>query len=299
VAWRGLHLTRAGRLSLADNQLVVAQDDGDVCIPLEDLAWIIIDTPQATLTTALLSACMAAGIAIVACDAAHTPSGIALPFHAHHRQGAVAAIQAGISTPLRKRLWQVVVQTKIRNQAAALRRCGGDGAPLEAMAARVGSGDPDNTEARAARDYWRAFFPAFTREAEADLRNAMLNYGYAVVRAAVARGLVAAGLLPAFGIGHASKTNAFNLADDMVEPFRPFVDVLVRQMSDDGRTKDGKLTVDHRRRLAALPLEDVLVGTETTTLLVATERAGASLVRAMEHGSAALLELPRFPPAPA
>jgi CRISPR-associated protein Cas1 len=299
VAWRGLHLTRAGRLSLADNQFVVAQDDGDVRIPLEDLAWIILDTPQATLTTALLSACMAAGIVIVACDAAHTPSGIALPFHCHHRQGAVAAIQAGISAPLRKRLWQVVVQAKIRNQAAALSRCGGDGTPLEAMAARVGSGDPDNTEARAARDYWRAFFTAFTREAEADLRNAMLNYGYAVVRSAVARGLVAAGLLPAFGIGHASKTNAFNLADDMVEPFRPFVDVLVRQMSDDGRTKDGKLTVDHRRRMAALPLENVLVGSETMTLLVASERAGASLVRAMEHGSAGLLELPRFPPAPA
>jgi CRISPR-associated protein Cas1 len=263
---------------------------------MEDLAWIVLDTPQATLTAALLSACMSGGIAIIACDAAHTPNGMALPFHRHHRQGAVAALQANISHPLRKRLWQVVVQAKIRNQAAALRCCGIDGTPLDAMAMRVGSGDPDNTEARAARHYWQAFFPAFTREAEADLRNAMLNYGYAVIRAAIARGLVAAGLLPAFGIGHASKTNAFNLADDMVEPFRPFVDVLVWQMSDNGVTKQGQLTLDHRRRLAALPLEEADIGAEAMTLLVATERAGASLVRAMEHGSAALLELPRLPP---
>jgi CRISPR-associated protein Cas1 len=296
MAWRGLHLTTPGRLSLADNQVVVMQDDGAARIPLEDLAWILLDTPQATLTVALLSACMSAGIAIIACDAAHTPNGMALPFHRHHRQGAVAALQAGISLPLRKRLWQVVVQAKIRNQAAALRSCGGDATPLDAMAARVGSGDPDNIEARAARDYWHAFFPAFKREAEADRRNAMLNYGYAVIRAAVARGLVAAGLLPAFGIGHASKTNAFNLADDMVEPFRPFVDVLVWQMSDTGRTKHGQLTVDHRRRLAALPLEQADIGAEAMTLLVATERTAASLVRAMEHGSAALLELPRLPP---
>ena len=295
MAWRGLHLTRPGRLSYADTQIVVAQDDGEVRIPLEDLAWIVLDTPQATMTTALLSACMSAGVAVVACDAAHTPSGVALPFHRHHRQAAVAALQAKITAPLRKRLWQVVVQAKIRNQAASLRACGGDGDPLDAMAARVGSGDPDNTEARAAREYWRALFPAFTREGEGDLRNAMLNYGYAVVRAAVARGLVAAGLLPAFGIGHASKSNAFNLADDIVEPFRPFVDRQVWDMADNGRTKAGKLAVEHRQRLAALPLLDCWVGTESTSLLVATERAGASLVRAMEFGAAPLLELPRLP----
>lgn len=293
MAWRGLHLTQPGRLSLAHGQVVVAQDDGEVRIPLEDVAWIVLDTPQATLTVALLSACMGAGVAVVACDAAHTPSGMALPFHRHHRQAAVAQLQVRITAPLRKRLWQAVVQAKIRNQAASLRACGGDGRPLEAMAARVGSGDPDNTEARAAREYWRAFFPAFTREGEGDLRNAMLNYGYAVVRAGVARGLVAAGLLPAFGIGHASQSNAFNLADDIVEPFRPFVDLVVWTMSDEGRVKEGKLTVDHRRRLAALPLQEAWMGQEIMTLLAASERAGASLVRAMEFGTASLLELPR------
>lgn len=294
MAWRGLHITQPAQLSLAHAQLVVSQSDGDVCTPLEDVGWVVLDTPRATLTAALLSACMQAGIAIVVCDAAHTPSGLALPFHRHHRQAWVAAIQIGISTPLRKRLWQAVVQAKIRNQAAALRRCGGDSTSLAAMAGRVGSGDPDNTEARAARAYWRALFSAFTRNDDTDLRNAMLNYGYAVVRAAVARGLVAAGLLPAFGIGHASKANPFNLADDLVEPFRPFVDVLVWQMIGTEIDTLVTLTVNHRRRLAALPLETVQVGTETMTLLIAAERAGASLVRAMEHGMPSLLELPEY-----
>ena len=275
-------------------QLIVSQDDGHVRIPLEDLGWIVLDTPRATLTVALLSACMDAGIATVLCDAAHTPSGLVLPFHRHHRQAWVAAMQVGISAPLRKRLWQAVVQSKIRNQAAALCHCGGDDAPLLAMAARVGSGDLDNTEARAARAYWAALFTSFTRGNERDLRNAMLNYGYAVVRATVARGLVAAGLLPAFGIGHASKANPFNLADDLVEPFRPFVDALVWRLSSAGTVADGSLTVAHRRQLATLPLETVIVAGEKMTLLAASERAGASLVRAMEHGRPGLLELPVY-----
>ncbi len=294
MAWRGLHLTQPARLSFADSQVVVSQDDGDVRMPLEDLGWIVLDTPRATLTAALVSACMQAGIAMVFCDAAHTPNGLALPFHRHHRQAWVAAVQVGISAPLRKRLWQTLVKAKIRNQAAALRRCGGDGTALEAMAARVRSGDPDNLEARAARAYWQALLPAFTRGNDADLRNAMLNYGYAVVRAVVARGLVAAGLLPAFGVGHASKSNAYNLADDMLEPFRPFVDLAVWNLSKSGTATSGDLTVGHRRYLATLPLENARIGIEEMTLLVAAERAGGSLVRAMEQASHGLLELPVF-----
>ena len=272
------------------------QQEGTVRLPLEDVAWIVLDTSQATLTTPLLSACMSAGVAVTICDATHTPSGVALPFHRHHHQAAVAALQAKVSVPFRKRLWQSVVRVKILNQAAALRACGRSGGTLEAMVARVGSGDPTNTEARAAREYWRALFPLFTREGESDLRNAMLNYGYAVMRAGVARGLVAAGLLPAFGIGHASKSNAFNLADDMVEPFRPFVDRVVWQLSDQGCTRTGSLSVPQRQRLAALPLEEALIGDEVTTLLSASERVGASLVRAMSSGLVSLLELPRLTP---
>ena len=294
MAWRGMHITKPARLSLADRQIVIDQDDGVVRLPLEDIAWMVLDTTQATLTTALLSACMERGVALVTTDARHTPSGVMLPFHGHYRQAGVAAIQAACSVPLRKRLWQAVIRAKIANQAANLGRCGGDGQPLLAMAGRVASGDPENVEARAARDYWQALFPAFRRGDSADKRNMLLNYGYAVVRAAVARGLVAAGLLPAFGIGHASVSNAFNLADDMVEPFRPFVDRVVWTLSAGGKASEGEPSLDERRVLAALPLEPVLLGKETMTLLAATEAVAAGLVRAFELKSVAMLRLPAF-----
>lgn len=294
MAWRGVHVTQPARLSLADGQMVVDQADGAARVPLEDVAWLVVDTPQATVTTALLSACMAAGVAVVSTDARHTPSGVMLPFHGHFRQAAVAAMQAGASAPLRKRLWQTVVRMKIDNQAAALAASGGDARALTAMSGLVASGDPENVEARAAREYWRALFPKFRREDGTDKRNMLLNYGYAVVRAAVARGLVAAGLLPAFGLQHASAANAFNLADDMVEPFRPFVDRAVWAMSDAGRTREGEPSVAERRTLAALPLQPARLGRETMTVLAASEAVAESLVRALETKRAGALKLPCF-----
>ena len=294
MAWRGVHITQPSRLSLADSQMVVSRDDGDVRLPIEDVAWLVIDTPQVMLSTALISACMDAGMVIITTDRTHTPSGIILPFHRHHRQAEIAAMQTAISAPLKKRLWQIIIQMKITNQAAVLMVCGQNPSALLAMTRLVGSGDPDNTEARAARAYWPRLFVEFVREDGNDKRNALLNYGYAVVRSAVARALVAAGLLPAFGVNHASITNAFNLADDLVEPFRPFVDRLVWRMTDKGRDQTGDTTVDERRTLAAVPTETVRFGGESVSLLVATERAAESLVRAMEANSAALLLLPQL-----
>lgn len=294
MAWRGVHITQPSRLSLADGQIVVARDDGDVRLPIEDVAWLVIDTPQVTLSTALISACMDAGMVLITTDWTHTPSGMMLPFHRHHRQAEIAALQTAISAPLKKRLWQTIVQMKIANQAAVLIGSGQSASALLAMARLVGSGDPDNTEARAARAYWPRLFVDFVREDGNDKRNALLNYGYAVVRSGVARGLVAAGLVPAFGVNHASITNAFNLADDLVEPFRPFVDRLVWRLTDAGRTRAGETTVEERRSLASLLVEETRFADETVTLLVATERAAESLVRAMEGNSAALLLLPRL-----
>ena len=292
MAWRGVHITQPSRLSVADGQIVVARTDGDVRLPIEDIAWMVIDTPQATLSTSLISACMDAGMVLVTTDRTHTPSGVILPFHRHHRQAEIAAMQIGISLPLKKRVWQTIIQQKIVNQAAALTACGQDASALIAMARLVGSGDPDNTEARAARAYWPRLFVDFIREDANDKRNALLNYGYAIVRSAVARALVAYGLLPAFGVNHASATNPFNLADDLVEPFRPFIDRMVWTMMDRGRTSSGETTVEERRVLASCLIEDCRSAGETVNLLVATERAAESLVRAMESNSAALLLLP-------
>lgn len=296
MAWRGVHITQPARLSLTDNQILVSREDGDVRLPIEDVAWVVIDTPQVSLSAALISACMDAGMVIVLTDRTHTPSGMILPFHRHHRQAEIASIQIAASVPLKKRLWQAMVQAKIANQAAALTACGRDSTPLLAMAKLVGSGDPDNTEARAARAYWPRLFADFIRDDANDKRNALLNYGYAVVRSCVARALVASGLLPAFGVNHASIANAFNLADDLIEPFRPHVDRVVWNITDQGRVSTGATTVEERRILAAVLTEPTAFGRETVNLLVASEMAADSLVRAMEQNSAALLQLPRLQP---
>ncbi|MGD1017409.1 MAG: type II CRISPR-associated endonuclease Cas1 [Roseiarcus sp.] len=295
MAWKGLHLSRPSRLSTADGQIVVAQDDGEAQVALEDVAYVILDTAQATLTTTLLSACMEAGVAIVVTDARHMPSGLLLPFHAHHRQAGVAALQMAASEPLRKQCWRRIVVAKIDNQAAHLeRRQSAEASVLRAMSGRVGSGDPDNVEARAARAYWGALFDGFIRDDPADLRNKLLNYGYAVTRAAVARALVAFGCLPALGLHHASVTNAFNLADDFLEPFRPFVDALAAQRAD-GRSTAEEMTVEDRRAMAGVLLRETRLTGETFTLLAASEKTAESYVRTMESASAALLRLPEMP----
>jgi len=297
VAWRGLHLSQPSRLSFAAGQVVVAQDDGEVRLALEDVAWIVLDSPRSTLTVALLSARMDHGVAVVVTDETHTPSGVALPFGRHHRQADVARVQAGAGKPLKKRLWQALVQAKIENQAAALDAVSrGGGLILREMAARVGSGDPSNKEAQAARYYWGQFWAEFKRSDEGDRRNKLLNYGYAVVRSGVARALVASGLIPAFGLQHASVSNAFNLADDLVEPFRPFVDVLAWRTAPGGRPCRESLTVEDRRTMATALLTEARLDADTVTLLVAAERAAESLVRCFDKGVPTLLDLPVMMP---
>ncbi len=292
MAWRGLHLTRPSRLALADGQIVVRQDEGEVRLALEDIGWVVLDTPQASLTSALISACMAAGVVVVSTDARHVPNGMLLPFHTHHRQAGVARLQVAAGGPLRKRLWQRIVRAKIGNQAAALEACGRSAGALRAMAGLVESGDPGNVEARAAREYWGRLFPAFVRENGDDLRNMLLNYGYAVVRAGVARGVVAHGLLPSLGLHHDSAANGFNLADDLVEPFRPFVDRAVWEMTEGGTRREGEPSVAERQRLAGLLLAEARMGREVVSLLVAAEQVAASLVRVLEGAGSARLALP-------
>lgn len=294
MAWRGLHLTQPSRLTLSDGQIVVAQgEDKPVRVPIEDTAWVVLDSPQCTLTTSLLSACMDSGVALVVTDGTHTPSGVALPFHRHHRQADVARMQTAASAPLKKRLWQAIVRRKVENQAAALDALGRyGGVTLREMSKRVQSGDIGAVEARAARYYWGKLWPEFTRGDTGDRRNKLINYGYAVVRSAVARALVATGLLPCFGLQHASVSNAFNLADDLFEPFRPFVDQLAWRTVGDGAPCRNDLSVEDRRAMAAAPLLNATFGPDAVTLLVAAERAAVSLARAFETKNPALLQLP-------
>lgn len=291
MAWRGVHISQPARLNIRDKQLVVHQDDGEVLLPIEDIAWLILDTQQITLTGSLLSALTEGGIAMIVPDAKHHPAGMLLPFHQHYAQAHIAHMQTNISLPLKKRLWQELITAKIRNQGNLLKLLGRPRADnLFAMAERVNSGDPENIEAQAARMYWSDLFCNFTRKNETDRRNALLNYGYAVMRAALARACTASGLLPAFGIHHASRSNAFNLVDDLIEPFRPFVDHLAHGRAQE--TEGEELTVEDRRYMAAILNQNTTIGQNQMTILAATEAVAMSTVRAMENNGAALLQTP-------
>lgn len=292
MAWKGVHLTRPARLCIRQGQLNVAQDDENVTIALEDVGWLVIDDQRTILTAGVLSACAEQGIAVLTSDKRHMPGSLALPHNTNYRTAAVANLQLSASAPLKKRLWQAIVRVKIANQARAiefLERI--DRPPLQLMAERVGSGDPENIEAQAARAYWSCLFDQFSRGTDSDARNAALNYGYAILRGAIARALTASGFIPAIGLHHASVTNAFNLADDLIEPFRPVADIAVASLYKD-RSADDELSREDRQALASLPLKEVALGESRMVILHACEETAQSLVRAMENADANFLKLP-------
>lgn len=229
MAWRSVVIANPARLKLKHRALLVEQDSGSVSVPLEDIAVLIIDHPQITLTAQLLSACAGQQIAVITVDGSHTPNGVLLSHLPHSRALKVMRAQLALGLPSRKRLWQGIIQRKIFNQAQLLSRQGHAEASgrLHAIATGVRSGDPDNFEAQAAQVYFRALFgDTFYRE-QNRFYNAALNYGYSILRSALARSLVGYGFLPAFGLHHRNEQNAFNLADDLIEPYRPLVDAHV------------------------------------------------------------------------
>lgn len=297
MAWRSLHISQAAKLSLQQGQLSVEQVGVEaISLPVEDLTTLVLESPQITLTSALLARLQGAGVAVMVCDAQHLPVGLMLPFHQHSRQSEVASLQIASTQPFRKRCWQRVVQQKLRNQADCLRpRAAPQAQTLHAMASRVQSGDTGNLEAVGAKLYWSALMPESFRRGQDCIRNAALNYGYAIVRAAVARGAVAAGLLPCLGLHHASQLNPFNLVDDLMEPLRPYADwVVVTQLGDE--LQGDSLTKEHRQQLASLLHTPVRWQNTTETLMNTAELMAASLVRAMRAGDANQLLLPNFVP---
>lgn len=285
------------KLSLSKGQVLLRNDQGDHTLPVEDIAAILLESPEITLTSALLAQCMEQGVAVVTCGATHTPNGALLPFLPHSRQSKVARVQMSWSEPLRKRLWQRIVQAKITNQALCLSACRDKEAAtrLFALVRQVQSGDPGNIEAQAAREYWSLLFGKdFVRHGK-DSINAALNYGYAVIRAFVARSQVAYGLLPTFGIHHESELNAFNLTDDVMEVFRPLADRLVFQMHTEGElSDDGVLSKENRQKLANLGASSCFIDTQQHNLINACDRMAAGLVGAIEHQSVTLMPAPEF-----
>ena len=302
MPWRGIHLTEAASLSRRQAGMEIKRDvQDDVRIPLEDIAWIVIDTRDVTITSGLLSSFAERGIAVIFTDDRHMPTGSLLPFHINYAQAEVSHLQFAAPGVLRRRLWRRTVRSKILNQAAVLEKTESSNfRVLRNLARQVQPGDPDNVEARAARRYWSSLFPGFRRDSDAsDRTNALLNYGYAVVRAGVARSLTVAGLIPAIGIHHKSQTNPFNLADDLIEPFRPVVDWLAHEMGepdDWGDVNDERLRLskEDRQRLAGVLTHQIRIENEEMNVLNAIDRCVAGFVRSLRSRKSGDLELPEF-----
>jgi CRISP-associated protein Cas1 len=278
IATEGLHL------STYRGFLLVEQDKAEVGrIALDDVHAVIVHAHGVTWTGNLVARLAERGAPIVFCNSHHAPVAVTLPLEGHHLQGARMRAQWSASRPLEKQLWRRIVQAKLIMQGGLIEARGADGArafPL--MAARVRSGDPDNLEAQAARRYWPLLMGKdFRRDRDAGGANALLNYGYAVMRATVARAVVAAGLHPTIGIQHANRGNAFALADDLVEPFRPLVDALVAAMAAEGVAA---LTPAHKRRFARLIAFDLRLDGEASPVSIAAQRLAQSLARSFETG---------------
>ena len=286
---RTLYFGQAAYLSLRDGQLLVRlpAEEGSRSIPIEDIGVLILDHQQISITHGLMNALEAHKCALITCSASHMPSGLFLPLNAHSLQSERFQTQIEATLPLKKQLWQQTVRMKIQNQARVLEEVYAQPqANMLAWVKQVRSGDPDNLEARAAAYYWANLFPSlpkFTREREESAPNALLNYGYALLRAVVARSLVSVGLLPTLGIHHHNRYNAYCLADDIMEPYRPYVDKFVQEIYE--REYPESLTKDIKHRLLTIMEQDVVIDGITHPLSIATSLTASSLVRCFEGSS--------------
>lgn len=276
----------AARLRVAHRQLVISQgDEPDRTIPMSDIAIVISAHPQVTYTQAVLETLLENGGSFVTCNSSRMPVGMLLPLDAHSTQTQRFREQLSTSLPRRKRIWQKIVAAKISMQAYVLKEQTGSEFGLEALSKVVRSGDKGNVEAWAAKRYWRGLFgEKFRRRRDRSDVNALLNYGYAVLRAATARAICAAGLHPSIGIHHRNKYNSWCLADDVMEPYRPLVDrIAVRSNALVGSDMD--LTFELRRTMLEGLLERVVVNQEARTLFDALTLSCQTLVGAMIDGA--------------
>ena len=251
-------------------------------VPIEDIGVVVLDNKQITITQGALGALLDNNVALITCDEHRMPSGLLLPLAGNTTQTERFRHQIEASLPLKKQLWQQTIQAKILNQSAVLSdvrsvECGN----MQAWARQVKSGDSDNLEARAAAYYWQNLFcdiDDFRRDRDGIPPNNLLNYGYAILRAVVARSLVASGLLPTFGIHHHNRYNAYCLADDIMEPYRPYVDKLVVEIVASG-VDISTLTTEIKSRLLSIPIFDVVINGRRSPLMVAVGTTTASLYK--------------------
>lgn len=289
MTWRSVVISRPAKLRRDHYSLAIEQIE-TAFVPFEDIAVIVLNHREITLTHPVLSACGEYGISLFATGDTHHPSGVFLPFLPHSRATRWLRLQLDLPRPIAKQTWATIVRKKIQNQAHCLRIAGYEGVSrLESYSRRVRSGDSENLEGQAAAFYFSQLFDKNFRRHQERFANAALDYGYAVLRGAIARGLVAHGLMPSIGLHHASEQNAFNLADDIIEPFRPVVDLFVNKLTSS--TADELRPADKAALVGTLNI-DVEMPRGVMSVLSSIEHTIESLARIYDGGGAVLLELP-------
>jgi CRISPR-associated protein Cas1 len=295
---RTLYFENPCYLKKKDKQLVFEFPEKEKeprSIPIEDVGMLVLDSQQITVSHGLLMELMENNAAVLSCNSKHLPYGLMLPMAQHHAFTEKMYAQLDSTEPLRKNLWQQTVVAKISNQAALLKKLGIDTKNMDYWASQVKSGDPDNYEARAAAYYWDNIFEQydkFRRHRFGDAPNNLLNYGYAILRAIVARALVGSGLFTALGIHHKNKYNPYCLADDIMEPFRPYTDALVLEIIKETPDID-ELTTPIKAKLLGIATVDVLIEKQSSPLMVGVQRTTASVRKCFE-GETRKIVYPEF-----
>ena len=307
---RTLYFGNPAYLSRKNDQLVIRlpevekndtlpdmfKKEAQATIPLEDIGIVILDEQRLVITQSLIDGLIENNVALITCDKTHHPTGLMLNLAGNSLQSARFKAQLEASQPLTKQIWQQTIKAKITNQALLLSRIGRESGNLRKWASDVKSGDSENLEARAAAYYWKTVFheiPEFRREREGIPPNNLLNYAYAILRAIVARSLVGSGLLPILGVHHRNQYNHYCLADDIMEPYRPFADALVIELIRNGEDYK-ELSTSIKKQLLSLPTVDTMIDGERSPLMIATQRTTASLAKCFEGWSKKVIypELP-------
>lgn len=290
---RTLFFGNPAYLSTKNEQLAVnfsEEGKGEVTIPIEDLGYVVLENQQITVTNGLLMKLVQNKTAVITCDQQHMPNGFLQPLVGHTEQTERMRHQLNASVPLKKQLWQQTVVAKIENQGNHLLQRGKNALKLKRWAKDVKSGDGENHEAYAAAYYFQNLFDidGFSRNQKGIAPNNLLNYGYAILRAITARALCSSGLLPSVGIFHRNKYNAFCLADDIMEPYRPYVDILVYDIVETGCPLE-ELNTNLKKELLGIPAMDVIIDGKQSPLMNAMSRTTNSLYECFEGSSRKLM----------
>lgn len=279
---RTLYFSSPYYLSLKNRQLVASPKDGEtvITVPVEDIGFVVLENMQCSVSLPLIEALVCNNVAIVFCDSSHMPQSMLLCLESNSVQTEIFRNQIDASLPLKKNLWKQTIEAKIKNQASLLRKIDKQSENIRKLAIGVKSGDADNCEATASRLYWsRLFKNGFIRDRYGEYPNNLLNYGYIILRAAVARALLGSGLLPTLGIYHRNRYNAYCLADDIMEPYRPYVDYWVYNMFKHNEEDMFILTKEHKAELLKVLTDDVFIENSRRPLMIALSITTASLAK--------------------